>query len=75
MSADQFFEWKTLFLLGFMLHNVEEGLWLPAWSQTVPRFQRAVGSDEFRFAAFVVTVFGFLALAADLLSAGTGSTS
>ena len=48
-----------LFLLGFSLHNIEEALWLPAWSQKAKRFHEPVGPDEFRFAVIMVTALGY----------------
>ena len=49
-----------LFLLGFTLHNIEEALWLPAWSVKAKRFHAPVNGDEFRFAVIMVTALGYL---------------
>jgi hypothetical protein len=38
------------------LHNAEEAVWLPAWSQTAGIWHPPVGACEFRFAAIAVTV-------------------
>lgn len=51
---------EILFLLGFSLHNIEEALWLPAWSEKAKRFHKQVGETEFRFALIVVTALGYL---------------
>lgn len=51
---------EFIFLLGFSLHNLEEGLWLPAWSHNAGRFHAPVNPDVFRFALIVVTVVGIL---------------
>jgi hypothetical protein len=51
---------ELLFLLGFTLHNIEEALWLPAWSKHAGRFHRQVQPHEFHFAAIVVTILGYL---------------
>ncbi len=48
-----------LFPCVWTLHNLEEALWLPAWSQRAGAFQPPVGAAEFRFAVSVLTVFGF----------------
>ena len=60
---------EILFLLGFSLHNLEEALWLPAWSRHATRFHPEVKKNEFHFAIFVVTTLGygltFLHLTAD----------
>lgn len=44
-----------LFPLAFAIHNVEEALWLPAWSKSAGRFHKPVGTFEFVFAAVVLT--------------------
>ena len=44
------------------IHNAEEAVWLPAWSQTAGIWHPPVGAFEFRFALMVVTslVFGIV---------------
>ena len=49
-----------LFLLAFTLHNLEEAIWLPAWSRHGGRFHKTVAPFEFRFAAGVITLIGFV---------------
>lgn len=44
-----------LFPLALAIHNVEEALWLPAWSKSAGRFHKPVGTFEFVFAAVVLT--------------------
>ena len=44
-----------LFPVAFAIHNIEEALWLPAWSQSAGRFHRSVGRFEFAFAIVVIT--------------------
>jgi len=51
---------ELLFLLGFVIHNTEEALWLPAWSRRAKAFHKEVRPDEFRFGVIVVTVIGTL---------------
>jgi hypothetical protein len=46
-----------LFPLAFAVHNIEEALWLPGWSQSAGRFHKPVGAFEFRFALIVLTLF------------------
>ncbi|WP_176470146.1 HXXEE domain-containing protein [Terribacillus saccharophilus] len=43
------------FLIAFTLHNIEEALFLPAWSKT-SRFQRTVEPKVFYFAVSIVTL-------------------
>jgi hypothetical protein len=50
---------ELLFLLGFTLHNLEEAIWLPAWSKHAKRFHPEVGRSEFHFAALTVTILGY----------------
>ena len=59
-----------LFTLGALLHNFEEALYLPAWSEHAGRWYRPVAAPVFRVAvaalsvAFVlITMFGMLARA------------
>jgi hypothetical protein len=44
-----------LFVLATASHNIEEALWLPAWSQRARRWRAPVGAWEFRFAVLVLT--------------------
>ena len=44
-----------LFPVAFAIHNIEEALWLPKWSQSAGRFHKPVGPFEFRFAIIVLT--------------------
>ncbi len=53
------FSW--LFTLAVTLHNLEEALLLPGWSQSAGRWHHPVGAREFRFAVAVLTVFAYLA--------------
>jgi len=39
-----------LFALAITVHNIEEEIWLPAWSKTAGWFHYPVGIVEFRFA-------------------------
>lgn len=41
------------------VHNLEEALWLPAWSQTAGAAHAPVGAWEFRFAVAVLTALAF----------------
>lgn len=49
-----------LFPLAFAIHNIEEALWLPAWSQSAGRFHKSVGAFEFRFALIVLTILSII---------------
>ncbi len=49
-----------LFPVAFALHNIEEALWLPAWSQSAGRFHRPVGAFEFRFALLILTLISIV---------------
>jgi hypothetical protein len=61
-----------LFVLAMAVHNLEEAIWLPAWSQRIgqqgSRWHRPVGASEFRFAVLVLTA----AAAAAALAANVG---
>ncbi len=43
------------FVVAVTIHNLEEALYLPAWSRVEGRFHRPVGAAEFRFAVIVLT--------------------
>lgn len=49
-----------LFCLAITVHNLEEAIWLPAWSQQASRFQKPVTKGEFRFAVAVITGLAYL---------------
>jgi hypothetical protein len=51
---------KLLFLLAFTLHNLEESVWLPAWSKHAGRFHITVQRNQFIFAAIIITVVVYL---------------
>jgi len=51
-----------LFALAVTLHNLEEALFLPAWSRSAGRWHHPVGAREFRFAVAVLTVFAYVAV-------------
>jgi hypothetical protein len=58
MRTIPWFFW--LFPIAFALHNVEEALFLPAWSKAAGKFHKPVGSFEFSFAVACLTVFSIL---------------
>lgn len=59
-----------LFPGAFALHNLEEALWLPDWSQSAGRLHPPVGAGEFRFALAVLTVGSVLLTALALRRGG-----
>jgi hypothetical protein len=48
-----------LFAAAVTLHNLEEAIWLPAWSKAGPRWRVAVDAAEFRFAVSVLTIVAY----------------
>lgn len=50
----------VLFCFAITLHNLEEAIWLPRWSQTSSQFQKPVTSSEFHFAVLVITILAYL---------------
>lgn len=48
------------FCFAITLHNIEEAIWLPKWSQQPSKFQNSVTSSEFHFAVIVITAFAYL---------------
>ena len=59
---------EIFFLLGFSLHNLEEAIWLPAWSKHASKFHSEVKKNEFHFAVMVVTAIGYLLTLIHILS-------
>jgi len=51
----------VIFPLSITLHNIEEALWLPKWSQHASRFQKPISKNEFHFAVIVITLLAYLA--------------
>lgn len=49
---------ELLFLLCFVVHNLEEAVWLPPWSRHASRFHQPVQRDEFLFGLLGVTLLG-----------------
>ncbi|QBK24508.1 HXXEE domain-containing protein [Ureibacillus thermophilus] len=50
----------ALFCIAITLHNMEEALWLPKWSQQASKFHKPVTPSEFHFAVFVITMLAYL---------------
>ncbi|MBZ0282907.1 MAG: HXXEE domain-containing protein [Anaerolineae bacterium] len=48
------------FPMAITLHNLEEAIWLPKWSQRVGRFHKPVAPNEFYFTVLCVTVLAYL---------------
>lgn len=53
-------ELLILFLFSITLHNLEEALWLPAWSHSTSKFHKTVEKNEFHFAVIVITSLAYL---------------
>ena len=63
---------ELLFLVSFTLHNIEEALWLPQWSQYAKKFHPPVAKNEFHFAVLMVTLIGYVLT---FLFLATGNTN
>ena len=50
-----------LFVAAVTLHNIEEAVWLPAWTKGAGVWHRAVGAREFRLAVVVLTALAVFA--------------
>ncbi|MDN4494706.1 HXXEE domain-containing protein [Ureibacillus aquaedulcis] len=49
------------FCIAITVHNIEEAIWLPKWSQQSSKFQKPVTASQFRFAVVVITILAYLA--------------
>ncbi|MDN9010179.1 HXXEE domain-containing protein [Brevibacillus laterosporus] len=50
----------VFFCFAITLHNIEEAIWLPKWSQHSSKFQKPVTSSEFHFAVIFITILAYL---------------
>lgn len=52
--------YAIFFCLAITLHNIEEAIWLPDWSQSAYSIQQPVTAHEFHFAVIVITALAYL---------------
>lgn len=52
--------YAIFFCLAITLHNIEEALWLPQWSQLGIPFLQPVAPHEFYFAILVITLLAYV---------------
>jgi hypothetical protein len=52
--------WQGLFPVAITVHNLDEAVWLPAWSRTAGRWHVGVGAFEFRLAVAVLTALAWV---------------
>jgi hypothetical protein len=50
---------RWLFALALTIHNLEEAIWLPKWSQQAGRWHPKVNKFPFRFAVVVLTLLAY----------------
>jgi len=51
---------NILFVFAFVIHNIEEAVWLPRWSKHAKKFHKSVDFNEFIFAVLIITILGVL---------------
>jgi len=51
---------NILFVFAFVIHNIEEAVWLPSWSKHAKKFHKDVDFNEFVFAVLIITILGVL---------------
>jgi len=51
---------QWLFPIAVTIHNLEEAVWLPGWSNYAGKFHRPVGTVEFRFAVVILTILAWI---------------
>jgi Protein of unknown function with HXXEE motif len=49
-----------MFPLALTLHNLEEAIWLPAWSQHAGPWELPIAPTEFRVAAILLTTLAYV---------------
>ncbi|WP_102275285.1 HXXEE domain-containing protein [Cytobacillus massiliigabonensis] len=52
--------YAIFFCLAITLHNLEEAIWLPQWSQLGLFIQKPVTPNEFHFAVIIITSLAYL---------------
>jgi len=52
-------QYRWLFALALTLHNLEEAIWLPKWSQHAERWHPKASKFQFRFAVLVLTLLAY----------------
>jgi len=52
--------YAIFFCLAITLHNLEEALWLPQWSQSGSSLQKPVTPNEFHFAVLIINGLAYL---------------
>jgi len=51
-------KWIWMFPVALCVHNLEEAIWLPGWSQRAGYWMNPVGTHEFRIAAALLAILG-----------------
>ncbi len=51
--------YAIFFCLAITLHNIEEAIWLPQWSQLGHPLQQPVTANEFYFAVIIITALAY----------------
>jgi len=59
----KFETFRWLFPVAIIVHNLEEAIWLPGWSQDVGKWHPPVGRYEFWFAVAVLTALVYVLMA------------
>ena len=52
--------YALFFCLAITIHNIEEALWLPQWSQSASSFQQPVTANEFHFTVLIITLLAYV---------------
>lgn len=55
----QIYLYAIFFCFAITLHNIEEAIWLPQWSQMGHSFQQPVTATEFHFAVLIITALAY----------------
>lgn len=47
-------------MISFIIHNLEEAIWLPNWSKYAGKYHKPVQTNEFLFALIIITILGII---------------
>ncbi|MEK4701139.1 HXXEE domain-containing protein [Solibacillus sp. FSL R7-0668] len=53
-------QYALFFCFAITVHNIEEAIWLPNWTQSSYAIQQPVTSTEFHFAVLIITALAYL---------------
>jgi hypothetical protein len=60
MTQHYFINLSWLFAVSITIHNIEEAIWLPKWSNSAGRWHHPIQPSVFRFAVLILTLLAYI---------------